>query len=139
MAPQIFINLAVKDLNKSKEFFSKLGFTFNAQFTNESGACMVIDDGHIYTMLITEPFYKTFTKKDIADAHKVSETLIALSQDSKENVDRIADAALANGGTAARPIEDNGRMYTRAIDDLDGHTWEIFFMDMSKVPANPTA
>lgn len=128
MNKQIFVNLPVKDLNKSKEFFSALGYTFNAQFTNEQGACMVIADNSIYAMLLTEEFFKTFTDKQIAKAREVTEVLTCLSCESREEVDSLVAKALAAGGTAPRAAQDHGFMYSRSFDDLDGHTWELVYM-----------
>ena len=132
MGTKIFVNLAVKDLEKSKEFFSKLGFTFNAQFTNESAACMVIGEDN-YAMLLVEPFFKTFTKKEIVDATTSTEVLVALSAESKAKVDEILAKALAAGAKEAREPQDHGFMYGRSLEDLDGHIWEIFWMDPKAV------
>jgi len=132
MATSIFINLPVKDLDASMAFFAKLGFTFNAQFTSEAAASMVISET-IYAMLLTHEHFKGFTPKRIADATESTEVLLALSRDSREEVDLMADAALTAGATATRPPEDHGFMYTRAINDLDGHVWEIFWMDPATV------
>lgn len=132
MATQIFVNLPVKDLNRSVEFFTKLGFTFNAQFTDENATCMVISDT-IYAMLLVEKFFKTFTKKEIADATKTTEAIIALSMDSRERVDEIGDKALAAGGKESNETQDHGFMYTRSFQDPDGHIWEIFYMDPAHV------
>jgi predicted lactoylglutathione lyase len=120
MPTKIFVNLAVKDLEKSKAFFKQLGFTFNQQFTDETAACMVIADD-IYAMLLTHPKFKEFTKKDIADAHKTTEVLTCLSFDSKEKVNDVVDGAIAAGGTEAREPQDYGFMYGRSFNDLDGH------------------
>ncbi|MBZ2206993.1 VOC family protein [Massilia soli] len=128
MNKQIFVNLPVKDLNKSKEFFSALGYTFNAQFTNEQGACMVISDNSIYAMLLTEEFFKTFTDKQIAKANEVTEVLTCLSCESRGEVDSMVAKALAAGGTSPRAPQDHGFMYSRSFDDLDGHTWELVYM-----------
>lgn len=128
MQTQIFINLCVTDLPKSMEFFKALGFTFNAKFTNEDAACLVISDT-IYSMLIKPSRFKDFTKKEIVDAKKATEVLTALSFESKDKVNEMADKALAAGGTPARDPEDHGFMYARAIEDLDGHIWEFFWMD----------
>jgi len=128
MDTKIFVNLPVKDLEKSKEFFTKLGYTFNPKFSDEKGAAMVISD-HIYSMLLTEPFFKTFIKKEIADSAKSTETLLALSVDSREAVDQLLEKALAAGGKEIRDPQDHGFMYVRAFDDLDNHSWEIFWMD----------
>ena len=128
MSTKIFVNLAIKDLDKSKAFFSKLGYTFNEHFSDETGTCMVVSDD-IFFMLLTEPKFKQFTTKPLVDAHKATEVLIALSQDSREAVDKLVDTAIAAGGTAPRPADDHGFMYNRTYADLDGHVWEIFWMD----------
>jgi predicted lactoylglutathione lyase len=132
MPTKIFVNLPVKDLDRSMEFFKKLGFSFNPQFTDETAACMVISDD-IYAMLLTHKKFGEFTKKTIADATKTTEVLIALSRDSRTEVDSLADAALAAGGKAAREPKDHGFMYERAVEDPDGHIWEIFWMDPSAI------
>ena len=132
MPSKIFVNLPVKDLDKSKAFFGKLGYTFNAQFTDETAACMVISDD-IYSMLLTEAKFKEFSKKPMADAHKTTEVMIALSMDSKDEVNRVVDAALKAGGSEARDPHDYGFMFLRSFSDLDGHTWEIFWMDSKHV------
>ncbi|NHH97555.1 Glyoxalase family protein [Candidatus Nitrosotalea sp. FS] len=128
MGTKIFVNLPVKDLDKSKEFFSKLGFAFNAQFTNENAACMVISEDN-YAMLLVESFFKTFTKKEIVNAKKSTEVLVALSSESKEEVDKMLRNALAAGAKEANEPQDHGFMYGRSFEDLDGHIWEIFWMD----------
>ena len=133
MATNIFVNLPVKDLEKTKEFFLKLGYTFNQQFTDEKAASLVISE-NIYAMLITEPFFKTFIpNKEIADTSKTKEVLIALSVDSRQQVDELADKAIAAGGKKFRDSEDHGFMYTRSFEDLDGHVWEVFWMDQGHV------
>ncbi|MBI4595849.1 MAG: VOC family protein [Candidatus Tectomicrobia bacterium] len=132
---KIFVNLAVRDLNKSKEFFSKLGCTFNPQFTNERAACMVLSEG-IYAMLLMESFFKTFTKKEIVDAKKSTEVLVALSVESKEKVNEMVNKAIDAGGKEAREPEDHGWMYGRSFEDLDGHSWEIIWMDSDKIGDN---
>ena len=129
MATRIFVNLPVKDLEKSKQFFSKLGYTFNPQFTDEKAACMVITDT-IYAMLLSEPFFKGFIpNKEIADTTKTKEVLTALSTDSRQQVDDMADKAIAAGGKQFREPEDHGFMYARSFEDLDGHVWEVIWMD----------
>jgi predicted lactoylglutathione lyase len=132
MATSIFINLPVRDLAKSKAFAEALGWTINTQFTDETAASVVISDT-IYAMLLTHDKYRQFTDKPIADATKTSEVLIALSQDSKEGVHRLVDAAVKAGGTESRPMQDYGFMISRSFDDLDGHTWEVFYMDPAHV------
>jgi predicted lactoylglutathione lyase len=136
MATQVFLNLPVKDLQKTMDFFSELGFEFNPQFTDEKAACMIINDGASYAMLLKEEFFKTFTKKDIADATKSTEVIIALSADSREKVDEMVDKALAAGGTSYSDPQDQGFMYQRAFADLDGHQWEVIFMDLNAIPAD---
>jgi predicted lactoylglutathione lyase len=133
MATQIFVNLPVKDLNRSITFFTKLGYTFNEQFTNENATCMIITE-NIYAMLLVEPFFKTFTKKDICDTTRHIEAIIALSADSREAVDDLANKAIEAGAVEPKPVQDQGFMYTRSFEDPDGHLWEIFYMDMSAVP-----
>lgn len=128
MRSKIFVNLPVKDLNKSKEFFAKLGFTFNPQFTDQNAACMVISEDN-YAMLLVEPFFKTFTKKEVVNAQTSTEVLVALSLDSKEKVDEMLSKALAAGAKEAREPQDHGFMYGRSLEDLDGHIWEMFWMD----------
>lgn len=132
MATQLFVNLPVKDLNKTKTFFAALGYTFNEQFTNESAACMIISE-NIYAMLLVEPFFKGFIDKDIVDATKSTEVLLALSTDSRAEVDDLVNKAIAAGGTETRPTQDHGFMYTRSFNDLDGHIWEIFWMNPEHV------
>jgi len=132
MGTKVFVNLSVKDLDKSKEFFAKLGFTFNAQFTNKDAACMVISEEN-YAMLLVEPFFKTFIKKEIADTKKSTEVLIALSSESKEDVNKMLTSALAAGAKEANEPQDHGFMFGRSFEDLDGHIWEIFWMDPKMV------
>jgi uncharacterized protein len=128
MNKQIFVNLPVKDLNKSKAFFTALGYGFNPQFSNESGACMIISEERIYAMLLTQEFFKTFTDKQIANAHEVTEVLTCLSCDSRDEVDDLVAKALAAGGKAPRTPQDHGFMYAHGFEDLDGHTWELVHM-----------
>jgi len=130
MATKMFINLAVKDLKQTMDFFSKLGFLYNPQFTDDNAACMVINDD-CSVMLLAEAFFKTFTKKELVDAHKSTEVLTAISADSKDKVNEILDKALAMGATEAREPQDLGFMYGRSFSDLDGHIWEIIWMDQS--------
>lgn len=132
MATSMFVNLPVKRLDKSMAFFQALGFRFNPQFTDETAACMVIGD-NIYSMLLTEAKFKEFTRKAIADATRTTEVLTALSMDSKDEVHRIVDAALQAGATEARDPIDLGFMFVRSFNDLDGHIWEIFWMDPAHV------
>lgn len=128
MPTKIFVNLPVKNLNKSIDFFTKLGFSFNPQFTDETAACMVITED-IYAMLLTHAKFKEFTSKEIADANKTTEVISCLSFDSKEKVNEIADSAINNGGAEARPEMDYGFMFGRSFNDPDGHIWEAIWMD----------
>lgn len=130
MATEIFVNLHVKNLDRSMKFFIDLGFKINYQFTDDTTACVVISD-HIYAMLITHDKFSMFTPKEISDATTTTEVLTALSVNSKERVDEILEKAMTAGGTEARPAEDDGFMYGRAFNDLDGHIWEVFWIDKS--------
>jgi len=130
MSRKIFINLPVKDLNKSMDFFKKLGFTFNPQFTDETAACMVISED-IFSMLLTHPKFKSFAPNPIVDATKSTEVLITLSCESRDEVDDMVRKATAAGGKTFRPPHDYGFMYGHAFQDLDGHIWEVFWMDPS--------
>jgi uncharacterized protein len=128
MPQMIFVNLPVKDLAKSTDFFKALGFSFNPQFSDETGACMVISDT-IFAMLLTHEKFAGFSPKPIADTQKTTEVLIALSRDDRAAVDAIVRAALAAGGSTFSEPQDHGFMYGRAFRDLDGHVWEAFWMD----------
>ncbi|MEU8702722.1 VOC family protein [Streptomyces sp. NPDC048680] len=132
MPQMIFVNLPVKDLETTKGFFGKLGFSFNPQFSDENTACLVISDT-IFAMLMAEPRFKDFTKKEIADASKTTEVLLALSAESREKVDEMADAALAAGGSPANEPQDLGFMYGRSFQDPDHHIWEVIWMDPAAV------
>jgi predicted lactoylglutathione lyase len=129
---QVFINLPVKDLNKSVEFFTKLGYTFNPQFTNENATCMIISE-NIYAMLLVEKFFATFTPKKIIDAKTNVESLTALNCKSREAVNEIVEKALAAGGKKYNEPQDHGFMYQWGFEDLEGHIWEHFWMDPSFV------
>jgi uncharacterized protein len=128
----IFVNLAVKDMNRSKEFFTKLGFEFNPQFTNDQGACMVIGED-AFVMLLVEPFFQTFTQKSICDASQQTEAINGFSCSSRAEVDSLYERALAAGGSACQPPQDHGFMYGRSFYDLDGHHWEVIWMDPGQV------
>ena len=128
MNKQIFVNLPVKNLEKSKAFFSALGYTFNPQFTDQNAACMIISEDSIYAMLLTEDFFKTFTAKPIAQAHEVTEVLTCLSCESRQEVDGLVAKAIAAGGKAPRAPQDHGFMYAHGFEDLDGHIWELAYM-----------
>lgn len=134
MTKQIFVNLPVKDLKKSIDFFTQIGYTFNPKFSDDTGTCMIISDT-IFVMLLTEAKFKEFTKKQLADAHKTTEIIIALNADNKDAVDEIVNKAITAGGTTyAEPTTHGDWMYQRSFADLDGHQWEYFFMDESKFP-----
>ena len=135
MEQKIFVNLPVKDLKKSVDFFTTLGFTFNPQFTDENATAMRISDD-IYVMLLVEKFFRTFIKKEITDARKTSEVIISLSADSKAEVDRLVDKAFKGGAKPSNETQDMGWMYNRAFEDLDGHLWEVAYMDLSQMPKN---
>lgn len=132
MGTQIYVNLPVKDLNKSIDFFTKLGFKFNPQFTNENATCMIIGDD-IYVMFLVEKFFKTFTRKDICDSAKSTEVILCLSSESREKVDEMVSNAIAAGGTSPMNKQDQGWMYGHGFQDLDGHLWEIMWMDKTNV------
>lgn len=133
MFKEIFVNLSIKDLNKTKEFFTKLGLKFNPQFTDQNAACLIIND-KIYAMLVSEQFFKGFITKEITDTKKSSEVILALSVDKKEQVDEIANKAIKAGGKEPKKAQDHGWMYSRNFEDLDGHLWEVFHIDISKMP-----
>jgi predicted lactoylglutathione lyase len=132
MNTKIFVNLPVKNLDKSMAFFKALGFGFNAQFTDATAACMVISED-IYAMLLTEAKFKEFTTKPVADATKSTEVLTCLGVASKAEVNRLCDAALKAGGKEERPAMDFGFMFGRNFNDLDGHIWEVIWMDPAHV------
>jgi uncharacterized protein len=134
MSRQMFVNLPIKNMAKSQAFFKSLGFSFNPQFTNDQGACMVVSENHNYVMLLVEPFFQGFTKKPIADATKTTEVLICLSCESRAEVDALVKKALAGGGTAPNPPQDHGFMYSHGFTDLDGHVWEVMWMDPNAAP-----
>ncbi|CAB3727793.1 hypothetical protein LMG3458_04557 [Achromobacter deleyi] len=133
MHKQIFVNLPINDMQKSQAFFKSLGFTFNPQFTNDQGACMVVSDD-IYVMLLVKPFFQGFTGKPIADATQSTEMLIALSCESRAEVDDLVARAKAAGATVPRQPQDHGFMYGHGFDDLDGHIWEVFYMVPGETP-----
>ncbi len=128
MNRQIYVNLPIRDMKRSRAFFESLGFSFNPGFTNEQGACMVIGDAS-FVMLLVEPFFQTFTKKRVADARESTEVLVCLSCESRDEVDTLVKKALAAGGKAPNAPQDHGFMYGHGFEDLDGHVWELIFMD----------
>ena len=134
MSKQLFVNLPVRDLPKAKAFYEAIGAVNNPQFTDETAACMVWSDT-IYVMLLTHAKWATFTKKPIVDAHQSSEVAMALSCESRAAVDAFVQAGAAHGGKAdPNPAQDLGFMYQRSLEDLDGHSWEPLFMDMTQLP-----
>ena len=133
MTTQIFVNLPVRDLDRSKAFFTALGYANNPQFTDENAACIVISDT-IYVMLLVEPFFQGFTRKTICDARTHTEAILCLSAESRAGVDALADKALAAGGSETLEAKDYGFMYQRSFQDLDGHQWEVVHMDDAAMP-----
>ncbi len=131
MANQIFINLAVEDPNKSMEFYTALGFTNNPQFSYDSGKCMVLSD-NIFVMLLSHEKFSSFTNKPIADTKTNIAALLSLSLDSVEDVNKVVESGLKAGGIEPTEMKDYGFMQQRTIEDFDGHTWEIFYMDVTK-------
>jgi predicted lactoylglutathione lyase len=129
---KIFVNLAVKDLDRAVEFFTKLGFTFDPRFTDETATCMVVSDD-AFVMLLVEDRFKDFTKKELADPAKQTEAIMALSAESREQVDEFADTALASGATTANEPMEMDFMYARSFHDPDGHLWEIVWMDPTAI------
>ena len=138
MAKQIFINLAVTDLQKSTDFYTALGFTVNPQFSDDTAKCMVWSDS-IFVMLLTHEKFKSFIQKPIADTKSAVAGLFSLSLDSVEEMNIMMAAGLSAGGTEPTELRDYGFMQQRTIEDFDGHTWEVFYMDVSKFPAAPQA
>ena len=132
MATKIFVNLPVKNLNKSVEFFTKLGFTFNPQFTDDTATCMIVAED-IFVMLLTEAKFKTFTPKEMCDATKSTEVLVCLSSESREKVDEMVRKAVAGGGTTYNEPQDHGFMYGHGFQDLDGHIRELLSVEPSAI------
>jgi len=128
----IFVNMPVRDLDRSMKFFEGLGFHFNPQFTNEDAACMVIDE-KIYVMLLTENHFKKFTNKDISDSHQTTEAIVSLAVESKEKVNEVVEKALSSGASHSKDALDYGFMYQWGFQDPDGHLWELFYMEESYV------
>ena len=130
---QVFINLAVKDLTKSMDFYTQLGFTNNPQFSDDTAKCMVWSE-HIFVMIMTHEKFKTFATKPIADTKNNIAGLFALSVDSVGKINELVNKGVAAGGSEPIPFQDYGFMQKRNIEDFDGHTWEIFYMDITKFP-----
>jgi predicted lactoylglutathione lyase len=127
MHSQIFVNLPVKDLKRSVDFFTKLGYTFNPQFTDDNATCMILGE-KLFVMLLTEKFFTSFTSKGVTDTSKTTEVLTCVSCDSKQQVDDLVAKARAAGGAVPRQAQDHGFMYAHGYEDLDGHTWELIHM-----------
>ncbi len=132
MSTKIFVNLPVKNLNRSVEFFTKLGYRFNRQFTDEKATCMIVGED-ICVMLVTEPFFKTFTPKSIVDATSTTEVLVALSAESRDDVNRIVQTAFSAGARRYKEPTDHGFMYGWGFEDPDGHIWEYIWMDPASI------
>ena len=130
MPTQIYVNLPVKDLDRSVGFFRQLGYGFDPKFTDHNATCMIVGE-NIFVMLLVEKFFQTFTSKVIADASRTTEAIVCLSADSRAAVDALVDKALAAGGTASGEVQDHGWMYGRSFQDLDGHLWEVVHMDLN--------
>jgi uncharacterized protein len=130
----IYVNLPVKDLAVTKAFWTKLGFSFNDQFSDDKAVCLVLNEGAMYSMLITHEFFSTFTNRSIADG-TTTQVLIAIEVESRERVDEIVTAALSNGGSRYRESADHGWMYYDSFADPDGHQWEVLYTDASKIPS----
>ncbi len=131
-ATKIFVNLPIKNLQRSVEFFTHLGFRFNPRFTNNESTCLVVSDS-IYFMLLAERAFKSFTDKEICEARTHTEALIALTMPNREAVDEIVRKAIAAGGRTTRKPQDHGFMYGHGFEDLDGHNWEVFWMDAGAI------
>jgi uncharacterized protein len=132
MSTKIFVNLPVKNLNKSIGFFTSLGFSFNPQFTDETATCMIVSED-IFVMLLMHDKFKTFTPKPICDATKSTEVLVCLSCENRAKVDELVRKAVAAGGSIYNEPQDHGFMYAHGFQDLDGHIWELMYMDPSAV------
>jgi predicted lactoylglutathione lyase len=128
----IYVNLPVKNLEKTREFWTKLGFSFNEQFSDDKALCLVLNEGLIYSMLISHEFFSTFTNRAIADG-STTQVLVAIEVESRELVDQIVKNALENGASRYKESADHGWMYYDSFADIDGHQWEIMFTDPSQI------
>ena len=133
MTTRIYVNLPVKDLDRSVAFFTKLGYTFNPQFTNENATCMIVGE-NIFVMLLVEKFFKTFTPNAICDATKNTEVIVCLSAESREKIDETVRTAVAAGGRIYKEAQDHGFMYGHGFQDPDGHIWELVYMQPGATP-----
>lgn len=138
MTTKMFVNLPVKDLGKSVKFFTALGFKFNPQFTDENATCMIVSE-ESFVMLLVEKFFKTFTPKPVSDARKSTEVLICLSCNSRQEVDEMVSKAVAAGATTPNKAQDHGFMYQHGFEDLDGHLWELAWMNVEAHAAQMSA
>jgi predicted lactoylglutathione lyase len=134
MSTMMFVNLPVADLKRATAFYSALGYSVNPQFTDETAACIVLDDGHLYVMLLTHESWARFSSKTIVDSSTSSEVILAISADDRAGVDALANTALASGGSYSYEPQDMGFMYSRSFQDPDGHLWEVMYLDMTAVP-----
>jgi predicted lactoylglutathione lyase len=132
MATKIFVNLPVRNLEKSVEFFTALGFSFNAQFTDDTATCMIVNDD-IFVMLLTHAKFESFIPKKICDATESTEVLVCLSCESRGEVDEMVSKAVAAGGSTYNEPQDHGFMYGHSFQDLDGHIWELMYMDQAVI------
>lgn len=132
-AKQTFINLPVKDLKATVAFFSAIGFEFDPHYTDENATSMIIGENQ-YAMLLVEPFFQSFIKKELADASRTAEVIVAIAVDSREKVDDTVAKALEAGAQPTMDPADHGFMYSRSFQDIDGHLWEVFHMDPTAVP-----
>ena len=133
MARKIFVNLPVKDLDRSVGFFTRLGYTFNPQFTDDNATCMILGD-NLFAMLLTEKFFKSFNDKEITDTRKANEVLTCMACSSRQQVDDLVAKARAGGARVPRQAQDHGFMYAHGFEDLDGHVWELVWMDPAAAP-----
>jgi predicted lactoylglutathione lyase len=132
---KIFINLPVKNLDKTIKFFTKLGYKFNPKFTDKNATCMIISKD-IYAMLLVEKFFKTFVKKEITNTKKSTEVIISITCENRKKVDEMIHKVIKAGGKETKKPFDHGWMYGRSFQDIDGHLWEVFYMNESKMPKN---
>jgi predicted lactoylglutathione lyase len=133
-ARKLFVNLAVRDLARSMDFFTRLGFGFDPRFTDDKAACMIVSD-EAFVMLLSEPFFRTFTRRDPCDTSRQTEGLFALSCESRAEVDHLVKTAVTAGGSHAMDPQDHGFMYAWSFYDPDGHHWEVMWMDPEAMPA----
>lgn len=131
MSMMMFVNLPVADLTRATKFYADLGFSVNPQFTDETAACIVLDDGHLYAMLLTHESYARFTGKTIVDASTSSEVILSITAEDRAGVDTLVDTALASGGSYSDEPQDVGFMYSRSFQDPDGHLWEVVHLDLT--------